>query len=76
MHSFYIRRFFSCSPYLRDVLSSCSALSCPGSEYLVAGHEDWKTNKLMVNTKSLVKPWKSSLGRKFLHILKKDCGQR
>lgn len=49
-------------------------LSFSGTEYVVAGHQDMKSRRLMVNTKSLVKPWKSSLGRKFLHILKKDCG--
>lgn len=50
--------------------------SSPGSEYVVAGHEDWRTGRLMVNTKSLVKSWRSSLGRKILHILRKNCGQR
>ncbi|XP_068170338.1 netrin-4-like [Antennarius striatus] len=54
---------------------TCPILN-PGSEYVVAGHKDRKTGRLMVNTKSLVKPWKSSLGRKFLHILRKDCGHR
>ncbi|XP_008281464.1 netrin-4-like [Stegastes partitus] len=53
---------------------TCPILN-PGSEYVVAGHEDWRTGRLMVNTKSLVKPWKSSLGRKLLHILRKDCGR-
>lgn len=41
---------------------------------MVAGHEDWKTGRPVVNTKSLVKPWRSSLGRKFLHLLRQDCG--
>lgn len=49
-------------------------LSFSGTEYVVAGHQDMKSRRLMVNTKSVAKPWKSSLGRKFLHILKKDCG--
>ncbi|XP_028440277.1 netrin-4 isoform X2 [Perca flavescens] len=53
---------------------TCPILN-PGSEYVVAGHEDWKTGRLMINTKSLVKPWKSTLGRKILHILGKDCGR-
>lgn len=48
----------------------------PGSEYVVAGHEDWKSGRLIVNTRSLVKPWKLSLGRKLLHILRKDCGRQ
>ncbi|XP_074533467.1 netrin-4-like isoform X2 [Halichoeres trimaculatus] len=54
---------------------TCPILN-PGSEYLVAGHEDWRSGRLMVNTKSLVKPWKSSLGRKILDILRTDCGHR
>ncbi|KAM4618417.1 netrin-4-like [Polymixia lowei] len=53
---------------------TCPILN-PGSEYVVAGHEDWRSGRLMVNTKSLVKPWKSSLGRKLVHILRKDCGR-
>lgn len=51
-------------------------LSSPGSEYVVAGHEDRKTGQLMINAKSLIKSWKSTLGRKILHILRKDCGRR
>uniref|UniRef100_A0A4W6F3H3 Netrin-1 n=1 Tax=Lates calcarifer TaxID=8187 RepID=A0A4W6F3H3_LATCA len=53
---------------------TCPILN-PGSEYVVAGHEDWKTSRLMVNTKSLVKPWRSNLGRKIIHILRKDCSR-
>uniref|UniRef100_A0A3Q2V1I7 Netrin-1 n=1 Tax=Haplochromis burtoni TaxID=8153 RepID=A0A3Q2V1I7_HAPBU len=52
---------------------TCPILN-PGSEYVVAGHEDWKKGQLIVNTKSFVKPWKASLGRKLLHILRKHCG--
>uniref|UniRef100_A0A667ZHW3 Netrin 4 n=1 Tax=Myripristis murdjan TaxID=586833 RepID=A0A667ZHW3_9TELE len=54
---------------------TCPILN-PGSEYVVAGHEDWRTGRLMVNSKSLVKTWKSSLGRKLLHILRNDCRHR
>lgn len=53
---------------------TCPILN-PGSDYLVAGHEDWRTGRLLINTKSFVKPWKISMGRKILHILRKDCGQ-
>ncbi|KAG7521564.1 netrin-4-like [Solea senegalensis] len=53
---------------------TCPILN-PGSEYVVAGHEDWKSGRLMVNTQSFVKPWKSSLGRKIFHILRKECGR-
>lgn len=42
-------------------------------EYLVAGHSDRKQGRLLVNMKSFVKPWKASLGRKVLTLLKKDC---
>lgn len=42
-------------------------------EYLVAGHADRKRGHLLVNMKSLVKPWTATLGRKVLALLKKDC---
>lgn len=44
-----------------------------GLEYLVAGHEDVRTGRLIVNMKSFVHQWKSALGRKVLEILKRDC---
>uniref|UniRef100_A0A3B5MU19 Netrin 4 n=1 Tax=Xiphophorus couchianus TaxID=32473 RepID=A0A3B5MU19_9TELE len=54
---------------------TCPILN-PGDEYVVAGHKNWKTGWLMVNTRSFVKPWKSSLGHKLLHVIRKDCGRR
>ncbi|XP_044042815.1 netrin-4 isoform X1 [Siniperca chuatsi] len=51
---------------------TCPILN-PGVEYLVAGHSDRKQGRLLVNMKSFVKPWKASLGRKVLTLLKKDC---
>ncbi|NXU17801.1 NET4 protein, partial [Pardalotus punctatus] len=51
---------------------TCPILN-PGLEYLVAGHEDIRTGRLIVNMKSFVHQWKSALGRKVLEILKKDC---
>ncbi|XP_064011021.1 netrin-4 isoform X2 [Pogoniulus pusillus] len=51
---------------------TCPILN-PGLEYLVAGHEDVQTGRLVVNMKSFVHPWKSALGRKVLEILKRDC---
>ncbi|KAF7648874.1 hypothetical protein LDENG_00150140 [Lucifuga dentata] len=51
---------------------TCPILN-PGAEYLVAGHSDRKQGRLLVNMKSFVKPWKASLGRKVLTLLKKDC---
>lgn len=48
-------------------------LPSSGVEYLVAGHSDRKQGRLLVNMKSFVKPWKASLGRKVLTLLKKDC---
>uniref|UniRef100_A0A8C3F3K8 Netrin-4 n=1 Tax=Chrysemys picta bellii TaxID=8478 RepID=A0A8C3F3K8_CHRPI len=44
-----------------------------GLEYLVAGHEEVRTGRLIVNMKSFVHQWKSDLGRKVLEILKRDC---
>uniref|UniRef100_A0A8C0HJA4 Netrin 4 n=1 Tax=Buteo japonicus TaxID=224669 RepID=A0A8C0HJA4_9AVES len=51
---------------------TCPILN-PGLEYLVAGHEDIRTGRLIVNMKSFVHQWKSALGRKVLEILKRDC---
>uniref|UniRef100_A0A3Q3ANE1 Netrin 4 n=1 Tax=Kryptolebias marmoratus TaxID=37003 RepID=A0A3Q3ANE1_KRYMA len=51
---------------------TCPILN-PGGEYLVAGHSDRKQGRLLVNMKSFVKPWKASLGRKVLALLRKDC---
>ncbi|XP_023389703.1 netrin-4 [Pteropus vampyrus] len=51
---------------------TCPILN-PGLEYLVAGHEDVRTGKLVVNMKSFVQHWKPSLGRKVMDILKREC---
>ncbi|GAB1295503.1 Netrin-4 [Apodemus speciosus] len=53
---------------------TCPILN-PGLEYLVAGHEDLRTGKLIVNMKSFVQHWKPALGRRVMHILKRDCVQ-
>ncbi|XP_057201432.1 netrin-4 isoform X1 [Triplophysa rosa] len=45
----------------------------PGMEYLVIGHEDVKKGHLMVNMKSLVKPWRPSLSRKVHQLFKTIC---
>ncbi|KAJ0029414.1 hypothetical protein NQD34_004411 [Periophthalmus magnuspinnatus] len=54
---------------------TCPILN-PGSDYLVAGHEDWRTGHLIINLKSFVKPWKTSLGQKIMEIIRKDCTKR
>ncbi|KAB0349237.1 hypothetical protein FD755_000389 [Muntiacus reevesi] len=54
---------------------TCPILN-PGLEYLVAGHEDVRTGKLVVNMKSFVQHWKPSLGRKVMDILKRECKQQ
>uniref|UniRef100_H2ZT44 Netrin-4 n=1 Tax=Latimeria chalumnae TaxID=7897 RepID=H2ZT44_LATCH len=51
---------------------TCPILN-PGMEYLVAGHENVRTGRLIVNMKSFVKPWKPDLGRKVMQILKTYC---
>ncbi|XP_073507777.1 netrin-4 isoform X2 [Phyllobates terribilis] len=51
---------------------TCPILN-PGLEYLVAGYEDVRTGRLIVNMKSFVQPWKPSLGKKVMEILSKDC---
>ncbi|XP_073429301.1 netrin-4 [Dendrobates tinctorius] len=51
---------------------TCPILN-PGLEYLVAGYEDMRTGRLIVNMKSFVQPWKPSIGKKVTEILSKDC---
>ncbi|XP_068132886.1 netrin-4 [Hyperolius riggenbachi] len=51
---------------------TCPILN-PGLEYLVAGYEDVRTGRLIVNMKSFVHPWKPALGKKVMEILKRDC---
>ena len=55
------------------ILHSPEYCSLLGLEYLVAGHEDVRTGKLVVNMKSFVQHWKPSLGRKVMDILKREC---
>ncbi|XP_075065524.1 netrin-4 isoform X2 [Mixophyes fleayi] len=51
---------------------TCPILN-PGLEYLVAGYEDVRTGRLIVNMKSFVLPWKPAIGKKVMEILKTDC---
>ncbi|XP_077600535.1 netrin-4-like [Stigmatopora nigra] len=53
---------------------TCPILN-PGSEYLVAGHKVWRNGRLVVNGKSHVSPWVSSLSRKIIHMVQRDCIQ-
>ncbi|XP_034762492.2 netrin-4 [Acipenser ruthenus] len=45
----------------------------PGTDYLIAGHEDFRTSKLLVDMHSLVKPWKASVGKQVAEILQSGC---
>ncbi|XP_078409845.1 netrin-4 isoform X1 [Cetorhinus maximus] len=51
---------------------TCPVLN-PGTEYLVAGHEDVHSGRLIVNMKSFVQAWKPDLGRRMAHILRAKC---
>ncbi|XP_041057965.1 netrin-4 isoform X3 [Carcharodon carcharias] len=51
---------------------TCPVLN-PGTEYLVAGHEDVHSGRLIVNMKSFVQTWKPDLGRRMAHILRAKC---
>ncbi|XP_069062388.1 netrin-4-like [Pleurodeles waltl] len=51
---------------------TCPILN-PGMDYLIAGQEDARTGKLLVNMHSLVKPWKVFLGRQVVDMLRKRC---
>jgi len=44
-----------------------------GTDYLIAGQEDSRTSKLLVNMNSLVKPWKAYLGKQVSDILRIGC---
>uniref|UniRef100_A0A8C3VB94 Netrin-4 n=1 Tax=Catharus ustulatus TaxID=91951 RepID=A0A8C3VB94_CATUS len=51
---------------------TCPILN-PGTDYLIAGQEDSRTGKLLVNMNSLVKPWKAYLGKQVSDILRTGC---
>uniref|UniRef100_A0A8C6Z5T4 Netrin-4 n=1 Tax=Nothoprocta perdicaria TaxID=30464 RepID=A0A8C6Z5T4_NOTPE len=51
---------------------TCPILN-PGTDYLIAGQEDSRTSKLLVNMNSLVKPWKAHLGKQVADILRTGC---
>ncbi|GCB75765.1 hypothetical protein scyTo_0019805 [Scyliorhinus torazame] len=51
---------------------TCPVLN-PGTEYLVAGHEDIRSGRLIINMKSFVQAWKPDLGRRMAHILRAKC---
>ncbi|KAG2471465.1 NET4 protein, partial [Polypterus senegalus] len=51
---------------------TCPVLN-PGTDYLIAGHEESRTGKLLVNMSSLVKPWKPALGKLITDILVSGC---
>ncbi|XP_075430722.1 netrin-4-like isoform X2 [Ascaphus truei] len=51
---------------------TCPILN-PGADYLIAGHEDSRSSKLLVNMNSLVKPWKTVWGKQAADILRSGC---
>ncbi|XP_053145707.1 netrin-4-like isoform X2 [Hemicordylus capensis] len=51
---------------------TCPILN-PGVDYLIAGQEDTRTNKLLVNMNSLVKPWKAHWGKLVADMLRTGC---
>lgn len=51
---------------------TCPILN-PGTDYLIAGQEDSRSSKLLVNMNSLVKPWKAHLGKQVADILRTGC---
>ncbi|OCT85793.1 hypothetical protein XELAEV_18023964mg [Xenopus laevis] len=53
---------------------TCPVLN-PGMDYLIAGSEDRRSNKLLVNMNSLVKPWKANWAKKAMDIIQSGCKQ-
>ncbi|CAH2312063.1 netrin-4-like [Pelobates cultripes] len=51
---------------------TCPILN-PGTDYLIAGPEDNRTNKLLVNMNSLVKPWKAVWAKQAMDIIRSGC---
>ncbi|XP_028575069.2 netrin-4-like [Podarcis muralis] len=51
---------------------TCPILN-PGVDYLIAGQEDTRTNKLLVNMNSLAKPWKAHWGKLVADMLRTGC---
>ncbi|KAM8930876.1 netrin-4-like [Pelodytes ibericus] len=51
---------------------TCPILN-PGTDYLIAGPEDSRANKLLVNMNSLVKPWKTIWAKHAMDIIRSGC---
>ncbi|XP_061430545.1 netrin-4 [Lethenteron reissneri] len=51
---------------------TCPVLN-PGMDYLIAGQEDLKTKRLVVDLNSYVKPWKSSVAKEVMAFLRAGC---
>ncbi|XP_007888755.1 netrin-4-like [Callorhinchus milii] len=51
---------------------TCPILN-PGTDYLIAGHEDSRTGKLLVNMNSFVKPWKAATAKQVSDALQAGC---
>ncbi|XP_072276624.1 netrin-4-like [Pyxicephalus adspersus] len=51
---------------------TCPILN-PGTDYLIAGPEDTRTNKLIVNMNSLVKPWKAVWAKQAIDFIRSGC---
>ncbi|KAG8549422.1 hypothetical protein GDO81_021260 [Engystomops pustulosus] len=51
---------------------TCPILN-PGVDYLIAGPEDTRNNKLLVNMNSLVKPWKAVWAKQAIDFIRSGC---
>ncbi|XP_075039792.1 netrin-4-like isoform X2 [Mixophyes fleayi] len=51
---------------------TCPILN-PGIDYLIAGPEDTRSNKLLVNMNSLVKPWKAVWAKQAADFIRSGC---
>lgn len=51
---------------------TCPILN-PGVDYLIAGPEDTRNNKLLVNMNSLVKPWKAVWAKQAIDFIRSNC---
>ncbi|XP_040264097.1 netrin-4-like [Bufo bufo] len=51
---------------------TCPILN-PGVDYLIAGPEDIRNSKLLVNMNSLVKPWKATWAKQAIDFIRSGC---
>ncbi|XP_063797257.1 netrin-4-like isoform X2 [Pseudophryne corroboree] len=58
---------------LGSITDFCQMKYAYGIDYLIAGPEDTRSNKLLVNMNSLVKPWKAAWAKQAADFIRSGC---